>query len=129
MADYRKLRVYPKAHRLAVATYKTASKMKGVGSSKLQDQIIRCGLSIPSNIIEGCDHESAAEFLRFLTYSRASASELQGHLKVAKDIGMVPEAEVVLLTKRIRTVRKMLSGLIKRVRMRIPPGKRKRREE
>jgi four helix bundle protein len=129
MADYRKLRVYPKAHRLAVAAYKASQKMSGVGSSKLQDQIMRSALSIPANIIEGCDHESAAEFLRYLLYSRASSSELQGHIKFARDIGMIPQKDAVLLNKRIKVVRKMLSGLIRKVRLRVPPDKRKRRKK
>ena len=126
MADYRKLRVYPKAHRLAVAAYKAAKKMSGVGSAKFQDQIIRCAQSIPVNIIEGSEYDSAADFLRFLIYARGSASELQGHIKLAKDIGMIPEMEAKLLNKRIITVRKMLSGLIGTVRKRVPPKKRKR---
>jgi four helix bundle protein len=128
MADYRKLRVYPKAHRLVVATHRSARRMSGPGSAALQDQIIRAAVSVPANIIEGCDQESAAEFVRFLRYSRASVSELQGHIKVAKDIGMIPEAEALAIRKRIITVRKMLSGLIKKVRMRIPPNKRKRKK-
>ena len=128
VSDYRKLRVYRKAHRLAVAAQKAANKMSGAGSARLQDQIVGSAVSIPSNIMEGCDHTSAAEFLRFLIYSRASASELQGQVKLGKDMGMISENEARMLVKRTKTVRKMLSGLIKKVRLRIPPGKRKRRD-
>ena len=51
----------------------------------LKDQICRASVSIMSNIAEGFNAGSNAEFARFLGYAQRSCAEVQAHLYVARD--------------------------------------------
>lgn len=64
------------------------SAVKGMQFSKdygLKDQICRASVSVMSNIAEGFNAGSNAEFVRFLGYSQRSCSEIQSQLYVALD--------------------------------------------
>lgn len=73
----------------------------------------RAGMSIPANIAEGRRQESEREFARFLRYSVNSASELEYHLIVAVDLGVIDEREGTELMGELIEVRKMLHGLLR----------------
>jgi len=93
--------------------------MRGVGSTNLRDQLVRAATSVPTNIVEGSVHRSPLEFARYVRYSIASASEVEGHLQTARDVGMVTEPDYSGLLERVVAVRKMLYGLLKKLD---PPG-------
>ncbi len=62
--------------------------VKGQKFSKdfgLKDQICRASVSVMSNIAEGFNSGSRAEFARFLAYAQRSCSEIQSQLYVALD--------------------------------------------
>ncbi len=115
MSDYRKLRVWVSARELAKVAYRVASAMRGPGSVALRDQIVRASLSVPSNIVEGTAHKSPREVIRFLQYSISSASEVEGHIVLAADIGMISTKDLVVVTTLVEDVRMMLYGFIKKV--------------
>jgi four helix bundle protein len=56
------------------------------------------------------------EFARFIGYSIASTSELEYHLIAARDLGLMPASEFHALVGQLVEVRKMLYGLLRRVR-------------
>jgi four helix bundle protein len=72
-------------------------------------------MSVPTNIVEGSAHASPREFARYLQYALASVSELEGHIQLARDLGMMPEQDFTALLGRIVDVRKMLHGLLKKL--------------
>jgi four helix bundle protein len=76
-------------------------------------------MSVPTNIVEGSAHESPREFARYLRYALASVSELEGHVQLARDLGMMTEPDFSALLARVVDVRKMLHGLLKRLRQRV----------
>ena len=51
----------------------------------LRDQVCRASVSVMSNIAEGFNSGSSAEFARFMSYAQRSCAELQAHLYVAHD--------------------------------------------
>jgi four helix bundle protein len=57
----------------------------------LRDQIQRAAVSVMTNIAEGFDCDSNAEFARFLGIARRSAVEVQSLLYTALDIGYITE--------------------------------------
>ena len=59
----------------------------------LRDQICRAVVSIMSNIAEGFDSESNADFKRFLSYAQRSCSEVRSQLYVAFDQGYIKETQ------------------------------------
>ena len=57
----------------------------------LRDQIQRAAVSVMTNIAEGFDCSSHAEFARFLGIARRSAVEVQSLLYTALDLGYITE--------------------------------------
>ncbi|HLF77594.1 MAG TPA: four helix bundle protein, partial [Dehalococcoidia bacterium] len=65
---------------------------------------------------EGCGRESNADLARFLHIAFGSASELEYHLILARDLEYITQADFDLLTTEATGVKKMLSGLVNRIR-------------
>ncbi|HJQ12634.1 MAG TPA: four helix bundle protein [Gemmatimonadaceae bacterium] len=115
MTDFKKLKVWEKSHSLAVQTHKLATEIREPYLSTLRNQMTRASASIPTNIVEGSRQASNKEFARFLRYSMNSASELEYHFILARDIGATPEQISDALISLTIEVRKMLYGLLRRV--------------
>ncbi len=113
VADFRKLRVWQAAQELAIDAHRVTARMRGVPGATLRDQLARAAMSVPTNIVEGSAHASPREFARFLRYALASASEVEGHVQLARDLGMMTEPDFIALLARVVDVRKMLHGLLK----------------
>ena len=73
-------------------------------------------MSVSTNIVEGSAHASPHEFARFVQYSLASVSELEGHVQLARDLELITDEDFRPFLARIVDVRKMLHGLLKRLR-------------
>ena len=115
MNDFRDLRVWQAAQELAIDAHRISGRMRGTRSATLRDQLTRAAMSVPSNIVEGNAHASPHEFARFLRYSLASATEVEGHAQLAVDLGMMNNADFTALCARVVDVRKMLHGLLKKL--------------
>ena len=81
----------------------------------LTSQIRRCAASIAANIAEGCGKRGNNEFQRFLHIATGSASELEYHFLLAKDLGFLAEEDYCQLERSTIEVKKMLAGLIKKI--------------
>jgi four helix bundle protein len=112
MQDYRKLRVWQKAHKLTLDTYAVSAHLKVRDAWPLRDQLLRATISVPSNIAEGAGRGSDLDFRRFLRDSLGSLNEVEYDLLLARDLGFLPAAEHSLLSGQLEEVRRMLSGLI-----------------
>lgn len=77
--------------------------------------MVRAAMSIPANIVEGSSQDSRREFGRFLRYAANSATELEYHLMLARDIKAISLTDFSSQIDRTVEVRKMLRGLIRRV--------------
>jgi four helix bundle protein len=118
MADFKNLRVWQEAQKLALDAHIISATLRGPGTASLRDQLVRAATSIPINIVEGTAHTSSKEFLRFLGYALASTSEVEGHILLAGSLNLISERDSKRLLSGVETVRKMLYGLIKRVKQR-----------
>jgi four helix bundle protein len=78
-------------------------------------EIRRCSASIAANIAEGCGKQSNAEFQRFLHIAAGSASELEYHFLLSRDLGLLSTDEHLNLDQSAVEVKRMLAGLIKKV--------------
>jgi four helix bundle protein len=80
---------------------------------RLSGQISGASISIMNNISEGFDSRSNNEFIRFLTYSRRSSSEVQNCLYIALDQKYILEKEFQKTYKQCEKIRKIIDGLIR----------------
>jgi len=72
----------------------------------LTSQIRRCSASIAANIAEGCGKRGNNEFQRFLRIATGSASELEYHFLLAKDLGFLADEEYRQLVRSVVEVNK-----------------------
>ncbi|MGL6337833.1 MAG: four helix bundle protein [Waterburya sp.] len=116
MRNFRDLQVWEKAHQLTISIYKTTSNFPKEELYGLTSQIRRACASIPANIAEGCGRGSEAELARFLQISMGSASELEYHLLLVRDLRIIQSEEYQLLLDKLIEVKKMLASLILKIK-------------
>jgi four helix bundle protein len=109
MSDYKRLKVWRKAHALALSAHRVANAMRGSVHMSLRNQMIRAAMSIPTNIVEGRGQKSELEFCRFLRYSLNSSAELEYHLIVAHDVAAISETDFLSLRTQTVEVQKNAS--------------------
>src|SRR5499433_1683274 len=86
MKNFRDLKVWEKSHELALAAYESTNTFPKQEMFELVSQIRRCASSIPANVAEGCGRRGNGEFHRFLQIAMGSASELEYHLLLSRDL-------------------------------------------
>ena len=116
MRDFRGIKVWEKSHRLTLAIYEATSRFPREELYGLSVQLRRCSASIPANIAEGCGKGGDAELGRFMLISMGSASELEYHLLLARDLGYLDSRQYRDLSRRTEEVKRMLSTFIIKVR-------------
>ena len=87
-SSFENLEVWQKACRLAVKLYEVLEGCKDYG---LKNQMTRAGISIASNIAEGAERGSVAEFIRFLHIAKGSAAELRTQIYIASRINILSD--------------------------------------
>jgi len=65
MRDFRRLKVWEKAHELSLAIYKATATFPQQELFGLTSQLRRAAVSIPANIAEGCGRSGEPELARF----------------------------------------------------------------
>ena len=115
MQDYRNLRVWQKAHQLAVNAYALPAYLQEPRDWALRDQILKAAISIPSNIAEGAGRGSDPDFARFLWYSMGSCNEFESDLILGGDVKLIPGDVFTRLGNEVYEVRQTLTRLIQTV--------------
>jgi four helix bundle protein len=113
VSDFKNLKVWRKAHALALNVHRAALKIKGAQFVSLRGQLTRAAFSIPTNVVEGNGQESPQQFARFVRFSLNSSSELEYHLMAARDVEVMTATDFKSLTAQTIEVRKMLYGLLR----------------
>jgi len=103
-------RVKKRACRLAVGIYESLRNCRDYG---LKDQMTRSAVSIASNIAEGAERNSKAEYIRFLHIAKGSAAELRTQVYIAQQIGIYQNTQATELVAELKEISSMLQGLIK----------------
>src|SRR6059036_2642729 len=109
MKDFRELKVWQKAHSLTLDVYRGTASFPKEEQYALTSQIRRASASISANVAEGCGRNGDAEFGRFLYIAFGSASELESHLLLARDLKLMPASGFERLSNRVTEVKRMLS--------------------
>ena len=105
------MRVWHKAHRLALSVYEATQCFPPDERFGLTFQLRRAAVSVPTNIAEGCGRHSERELARFITISAGSASEVEYLALLANELGYLDNDGWTRLTDEVVEVRKMLAAL------------------
>ncbi len=116
MQDFRNLKVWEKAHALTLGVYKSSKTFPRDEMYGLTSQMRRASVSIGANIAEGSCRRGDTDFARFLQIAAGSASELEYHLLLARDLDLLNSADYQRLAEGAVEVKRMLASLMKKLR-------------
>lgn len=115
MKDFRELKVWQKAHELTLAVYQITPSFPREELYGLTTQLRRAGSSIAANLAEGCGRNGDAELARFCSIAMGSASELEYHLLLAKDLKLIKPKDYEALDQRATELKRMLTALLRKL--------------
>jgi len=115
MKDFRDLKVWERAHQLTLRVYKVSAHFPREELFGLISQMRRCSASIGAKIAEGCGKRGNNEFQRFLQIASGSASELEYHLLLARDLHFLSETDYLEIKNELSALRKMLTSLLQKI--------------
>jgi four helix bundle protein len=101
---------WQKARILAKEIYQATNKGEFARDFGLRDQIRRAAVSVMSNIAEGFERKSPADFMRFLLIAKASCAEVRSQLYLALDISYIEKADFDKLSSLTDEVSKLISA-------------------
>lgn len=113
ITKFEDLIAWQEARNLVSMIYKITSDGLFSKDFGLKDQIQRAAVSSMTNIAEGFDNESTAEFARFLGMARHSAVEVQSLLYIALDVNYIKDETFKTQYDQARKVQAIIGGLKK----------------
>jgi four helix bundle protein len=118
MRNYEDLLVWQKAHVLTLAIYRVTRCFPNEERFGLTSQIRRSCASIGANLAEGCGRRSDGEMARFVHIAMGSGAELSYHLRLARDLELLPKSTAEQLRSDSNEVMRMLSSLSQKLKPR-----------
>ena len=116
MQSFRNLNVWHKAHELTLRIYSLTRGFPQDERFGLTSQLRRACASICANLAEGCCRNSDRDFARFVDIAMGSGSEVEYFLLLARDLNHLIESDYASLDEEILEVKRMLTGLMQRLR-------------
>ena len=116
MQDFHDLRVWQKAHELTLEVYRATASFPREEVFGLTSQTRRAASSIGANLAEECGRNGNAELARFCSIAMGSASELEYHLLLARDLKLLKPDDFKDLSPRVTELKRMLTGLRKKLK-------------
>ena len=116
MQNFKTLEVWKKAHLLVKAIYLNSANFPSHELFGITSQLKRAAVSIPTNIAEGSGKGSNPDFARFLQISFGSCCEVEYLLLLCFELSYLDETDYNELNFINEEVKKMLAGLLKKIR-------------
>jgi four helix bundle protein len=85
------IRAWQTARELTRRIYEVSRQGPFARDYGLRNQMQRATVSIMSNIAEGFESDTQAQFIKFLGHAKASAGEVRAQLYVALDVGYIDQ--------------------------------------
>ena len=115
MQDFKNLKVWQKAHDLALYTYKVTSDFPREELFGLRNTLRKTSVDIPAAIAEGGAQSNKSEFARLIRSSIAMGNRLEYFALMTRDLKLINENTHDTFVVQIVEVRKMLSGFKQRL--------------
>ena len=112
MQDFKELKVWQKAHQLALDAYQMTSRFPREEMFGLTSQIRRAAVSIAANIAEGRGRGGDGDFKRFLQIAQGSAAELDYELLLARELHYITPEQHAGIQSQVEEARRMLNRFI-----------------
>jgi four helix bundle protein len=109
------LQVWSKAHRLTLELYRVSRGFPREELYGITGQLRRAAASIGANLAEGCGRRTSTELARFVRIAMGSASELDNHLLLSRDLGFMNGDDFTRCEADLIEVRKMLTSFLQSV--------------
>ena len=116
MRPYERFKAWQLAHQLALAVYRETANWPKREWYGLAAQVRRASLSVPSNLAEGSAQRGPAELRRYVDISIGSLSETDYQLRLAHELGFVPDERWRALDQLVTELGKCLHGLSRSLR-------------
>jgi four helix bundle protein len=113
MNDFRNLKVWRRAHALALHVYRTTAPFPAAERFGLTSQLRRAAVSVAANIAEGCGRRTRNEEAQFLHVALGSAKEVEYLTLLAQDLGLLDGASSTAGSALCTEVQRMLVGLLR----------------
>ncbi len=110
--NFEDLNAWQKARELAGYVYALTRKEKFSRDFGLRNQIQEAAGSVMHNIAEGFESGSDPEFVRFLKYSRRSASEVQSEAYLALDRKYINEQTFQTIYDKATETKRLINAFI-----------------
>ena len=115
MKDFKELKVWNKSHELTLHVYRATETFPKSEWFGLRSQIRRACSSIGANLAEGCGRRRDGDFGRFVSIALGSASELECHLLLARDLQFLEKASHECIQAQLDEICRMLMSLHQRL--------------
>jgi four helix bundle protein len=115
MRNYRDLQVWKKAHDLTLELYRVSQRFPREEIYGITSQLRRAAASRGANLAEGCGRRTSNELARFVRVAMGSASELDYHILLCREIGLMRSDDFSISTAKLTEVRKMLTSFLQSV--------------
>ncbi len=115
MQDFHQLNVWKKAHGLVLHVYKASNGLPASENFGLVLNLRRSAAAIARSIAEGAGRDTDVEFAAELKKARAAGHDLEYNLLLSRDLGFLAGPLHDELNAEVLEVRKMISGLVKRI--------------
>lgn len=116
MKNFRQLKVWHKAHQLTLAIYQITANFPREELYGITSQLRRSSSSIAANLAEGCGRSGDGEMARFCSIAMGSASELEYHLLLARDLKLLAAGDWERLARETTEVKRMLTVFLRRLK-------------
>ncbi len=113
MQDFRNLKVWQKAHELALLAYKVTADFPREEMFGLRHSIRKTAVDIPASIAEGAGKAKDAEFAASINYALSLAMRMEYFALVACDLELMDHDSYNIFSGKIVEVKKMLGGFRK----------------
>jgi len=111
--NFKNLKIWQEGISLVDETYDIISQFPSLEKFNLIQQLIRCSVSIPSNIAEGTSKSTDRHFKKYLDDSLGSAFEWETQIIIAERRKYINKEQFKLLEGKIQQLQKMISGFTK----------------
>lgn len=106
--NFRELNIWKDALAISKELFPIVQGFPNHERYNLSSQIMRCAISVPSNIAEGSSRDSVKEFNHFLNIALGSSYELETQLILANEFNYIDKEKfdtiLVMLTKNQKMI-------------------------